>query len=128
MTTAAPVTVEIKADTTQAVKAIEALTNATDPRRGVKTSEFWVSLLSLPAVLGLLDSVFHSDFAPRVQMTAVILAGVTSAVYTLTRAHLKRPSNLSALGYDLKAILAAATAAKAVEIVPVPAPTVGATP
>lgn len=112
-------TLTVTADVSQAVQAIRQVRDAArtlGPRRGLLTSEFWVTILSTPTLLTLLNTVFHGDFSSRVQQVALIITAALSLGYALTRAHLKRPFSVAAATYDARQLLAVAqSTAPAVE-------------
>lgn len=103
-------TIQITADTSQAVAALKkvgeavAAIQAPKPKAGLRTSEFWATSV-VPALLAVATLVWHRDFSGYVQAAALVAAGVSSAVYAVGRAHLKRPVDLRSILYDLHALV-----------------------
>lgn len=60
-----------------------------EPKAGVKTSEFSLTVATFVAFL--LTALFHQDFAGYVPAIALIVAGVGTVGYALARAHVKKP-------------------------------------
>lgn len=54
------------------------------PKPGPKTTEFWVTVVTL--LLSLLAAIFPQDISSQAQVAATAAAGVASALYVLSRA------------------------------------------
>jgi hypothetical protein len=83
-----------------------AMTTPAATRRGFKTTEFWATTVA-PVVLTALTFLYHRDFSGYVQAAAITATGVSTAAYAISRAHLKRPSSLGAVVFDVQALLPA---------------------
>ena len=81
-------------------------------RRGYTTTEFYAILA--PFALTILTMVFHRDFSGYVPAAGLIISGLGAAAYAVSRAGLKRPVDLAALLYDVRALLPVAKDAAAV--------------
>lgn len=92
MPTSTPVTVAVKADTSQAVAELEKLAAAvltSQPKSGLRTSELYVVLLTL--LDDLLLARFGHDWGLRGNLpaAAAVVSSVVGAVYVLARTWLK---------------------------------------
>lgn len=76
----------------------------TAPKSGLKTTEFWTTAVA-PTLVAIGTLVFHKDLSGYVPAVAAAAAAVSTAVYSLGRAHLKKPNTLPDVVYDLKQLL-----------------------
>jgi len=81
-----------------------------DPEPGFRTTEFWVTILTL--LLPLATLIWHQDFSSQIQSLAVVAAGLASAIYAVARSVRKASTDKSR---------AAAVAAVSQVTTPVPA-------
>lgn len=75
-------------------------------RRGLYTTEFWLSTVA-PVVLTACTFIFHRDFSGYVQAAAIAATGISVAAYAISRAHLKRPTSIASVVFDVQALVPA---------------------
>jgi hypothetical protein len=80
------------------------MTTPAATRRGYKTTEFWATTVA-PIVLTALTFLYHRDFSGYVQAAAIIATGVSTAAYAISRAHLKRPTSVANVFFDVQALV-----------------------
>ena len=80
-----------------------------DPEPGFRTTEFWVTILTL--LMPLATLIWHQDFSSQIQSLAIVAAGLASAFYAAARSLRKASTDKSR-----------ATAVAAVTPAPTPAP------
>lgn len=107
MTATPSITVRVNAEGAaaalqQVADAVSAI-NAPPPKGGLRTTEFWATAVA-PMLLALATFIWHRDFSGYVQAAALAAAGISTAIYSLGRAHLKRPVDLKSVLYDLHAL------------------------
>jgi hypothetical protein len=56
----------------------------TEPKAGLQTTEFWVTVVTL--LLPVLTLIFHKDFSNQVEAIATVAAAIATAAYSVSRA------------------------------------------
>lgn len=82
------------------------MTTPAPTRRGYKTTEFWFTTVA-PVLLTAATFIWHRDFSGYVQAAALAATGISTAAYAISRAHLKRPTSVASVVFDVHALLPA---------------------
>jgi hypothetical protein len=82
------------------------MTASAPVRRGPFTTEFWASTVA-PIVLTAATFIWHRDFSGYVQAAALLATGLSVAAYAISRAHLKRPTSVANVVFDVQALIPA---------------------